>query len=95
MRSGSTQQHAAAHALPHCMHPRTPNLHFSLSCLNFDHTGSTTHVIDLEKGRVVKHIEAWETEPQKVMSQLFKPAAKVLPVYIYDIPRVACIAYTV
>lgn len=52
-------------------------------------------MIDLEKGRVVKHIEAWETEPQKVMSQLFKPAAKVLPVYIYDIPRVACIAYTV
>jgi len=39
--------------------------------------GSTTHVLDLASGRVVRHVEAWDVEPSKVVAQLFRPAAKV------------------
>ncbi|GAX80191.1 hypothetical protein CEUSTIGMA_g7629.t1 [Chlamydomonas eustigma] len=39
--------------------------------------GSTTHVIDLESSQVVKHIEAWDIEPSKVVKQLFKPSVKI------------------
>lgn len=34
-------------------------------------------MIDPTIGKVVKHIEAWDVEPKKVIAQLFKPAAKV------------------
>lgn len=37
--------------------------------------GGTTHLID--GGRVVKHIEAWDVEPSRVVAQLLTPAAKV------------------
>ncbi|KAG1666296.1 hypothetical protein FOA52_004777 [Chlamydomonas sp. UWO 241] len=39
--------------------------------------GSTTHVIDADAGRVVKHIEAWDVDPKRVVAQLFKPSAKI------------------
>ncbi|GIL80557.1 hypothetical protein Vretimale_16018 [Volvox reticuliferus] len=39
--------------------------------------GGTTHVIDLEKGLVVRHEERWDVEPAKVVAQLLQPAAKV------------------
>lgn len=39
--------------------------------------GSTTHVVDLEAGRVVRHVEAWDIEPSKVVAQLFRPASKM------------------
>jgi hypothetical protein len=41
------------------------------------YAGSTTHVLDLQSGRVVRHIEAWDVEPSKVVRLLFKPASKV------------------
>uniref|UniRef100_A0A6S8L2C6 Uncharacterized protein n=2 Tax=Eukaryota TaxID=2759 RepID=A0A6S8L2C6_DUNTE len=37
--------------------------------------GGTTHVLDLERGQIVEHIEQWDIEPSKVVSQLFKPSA--------------------
>ncbi len=39
--------------------------------------GSTRHVLDLTRGCVVEHVEAWDVEPAKVVAQLFVPAAKV------------------
>ncbi|KAL6754352.1 SOUL heme-binding protein [Haematococcus lacustris] len=39
--------------------------------------GSTEHVLDLAQGRVVRHIESWDTEPGRVVAQLFKPSARV------------------
>ncbi|GLC39295.1 hypothetical protein PLESTB_001574600 [Pleodorina starrii] len=39
--------------------------------------GGTTHVMDLERGRVVRHEERWEVEPGKVVAQLLRPAAQV------------------
>ncbi|KAG2443128.1 hypothetical protein HYH02_009539 [Chlamydomonas schloesseri] len=39
--------------------------------------GGTTHVIDPARGLVVRHEERWEVEPEKVVAQLFTPAAKV------------------
>lgn len=33
-------------------------------------TGSTTHILDLESGKVVKHVEAWDVEPAKVVAQV-------------------------
>eukprot|EP00775_Hariotina_reticulata_P002102 gene2102-2421_t len=38
--------------------------------------GSTTHVIDTDRGLVVEHIEKWKSEPQDVIARLLKPAAK-------------------
>jgi len=32
--------------------------------------GSTTHVIDPKSGKVVKHIENWDVDPSKVVSQV-------------------------
>eukprot|EP00775_Hariotina_reticulata_P008051 gene8051-8246_t len=39
--------------------------------------GSTTHVIDPERGLVVEHIERWKSEPAEVVARLMQPAAKV------------------
>ncbi|KXZ49450.1 hypothetical protein GPECTOR_21g676 [Gonium pectorale] len=41
--------------------------------------GGTTHVMDLERGCVVRHDERWDVEPGKVVAQLIKPAIKGPP----------------
>ncbi|EFJ45127.1 hypothetical protein VOLCADRAFT_94648 [Volvox carteri f. nagariensis] len=39
--------------------------------------GGTTHIIDLDRGLVVRHEERWDVEPAKVVAQLLQPTAKV------------------
>ena len=39
--------------------------------------GGTTHVFDKETGKVVKHIERWDIEVDKVLKQLLVPANKL------------------
>jgi len=39
--------------------------------------GSTTHIIDTDRGLVVEHIERWKSEPGEVVERLLRPAAKV------------------
>jgi len=39
--------------------------------------GGTTHVLDANTGKVIKHIERWDIEPGKVVKQLLVPASKL------------------
>ncbi|GFR49931.1 hypothetical protein Agub_g12035, partial [Astrephomene gubernaculifera] len=39
--------------------------------------GSTTHVLDLQRGRVVRHEERWDLEPGRVLVRLLRPSAPV------------------
>ncbi|GMH39780.1 hypothetical protein BSKO_07678 [Bryopsis sp. KO-2023] len=39
--------------------------------------GSTTHVLDEDTNKVVKHIEDWDVEPSRVVKELLKPASRV------------------
>ncbi len=39
--------------------------------------GSTTHTVDQDSGRVVRHIEAWSSSPGQVVAALIRPAAEV------------------
>ncbi|KAK9863070.1 hypothetical protein WJX84_001812 [Apatococcus fuscideae] len=39
--------------------------------------GGTTHFLSKDTGRVEKHLEMWDTEPQRVLKTLLKPTAKV------------------
>lgn len=36
--------------------------------------GTTTHVIDPERGVVVEHLERWKSKPGEVVARLFRPA---------------------
>lgn len=38
--------------------------------------GATTYVFDAQTGLVIKHVEEWDVEAQKVIQQLLKPAGK-------------------
>jgi hypothetical protein len=44
--------------------------------LALKHAGHTTYVTDKDTGRVVRHIEEWDTDPVEVLKRLAVPSSK-------------------
>jgi hypothetical protein len=44
--------------------------------LALKHAGHTTYVTDKDTGRVVRHIEEWDTDPVEVLKRLVVPSRK-------------------